>query len=217
MLRAYDARSKSLIPLHPERPSAWVHASDPSPEEVRALEEDLEVPAELLRHALDEDEIARVVKNDGTFLVVIKCPVSKPSRRMPVRVVSVGIAASAEKIVTVSRVQSDDIQQMLDRVVLDLPEPWRVVPHLESVLSPGGVCVAYTPSITQAMQVRDVLRGRWIDARTIEVLHRGWHVEREIIADGRADEADRRHHHRRRRPPRAEQQQQRSGEGPPHA
>ena len=64
-----------------------------------------------------------------------------------------------------------------DRAVLDLPEPWRVVPHLESVLLPGGVCVAYTPSIVQAQQTREVLRGKWIDARTIEVLHRGWHID----------------------------------------
>jgi tRNA (adenine57-N1/adenine58-N1)-methyltransferase len=64
-----------------------------------------------------------------------------------------------------------------DRVVLDLPEPWRVVDHAEGVLRAGGILVAYTPSITQAAQCREVLKGKWIDARTIEVLHRGWHVD----------------------------------------
>ena len=68
-----------------------------------------------------------------------------------------------------------------DRAVLDLPEPWQVVPHLEAVLAPGGVCVAYTPSIVQAQQVREALRGRWIDARTIEVLHRGWHIKDQAV------------------------------------
>jgi tRNA (adenine57-N1/adenine58-N1)-methyltransferase len=68
-----------------------------------------------------------------------------------------------------------------DRAVLDLPEPWRIVPHLEDVLLAGGVCVAYTPSITQASQVREQLKGRWIDARTIEVLHRGWHIEGQAV------------------------------------
>ncbi len=68
-----------------------------------------------------------------------------------------------------------------DRAVLDLPEPWRVVPHLEEVLSAGGVCVAYTPSITQAAQTREQLKGRWIDARTIEVLHRGWHIDGQAV------------------------------------
>lgn len=68
-----------------------------------------------------------------------------------------------------------------DRVVLDIPEPWRVVPHAETVLRPGGILVAYTPSITQAAQVRDTVRVRWIDARTIEVLHRGWHIDGQAV------------------------------------
>jgi tRNA (adenine57-N1/adenine58-N1)-methyltransferase len=70
---------------------------------------------------------------------------------------------------------------MFDRAVLDLPEPWQVIPHLESVLAPGGVCVAYTPQITQATQVREQLKGRWLDVRTIEVLHRGWHIEGQAV------------------------------------
>lgn len=68
-----------------------------------------------------------------------------------------------------------------DRIVLDLPEPWQVVPRAENVLASGGILVAYTPSITQAVQVRGALRSRWIDARTIEVLHRGWHIEGQAV------------------------------------
>jgi tRNA (adenine57-N1/adenine58-N1)-methyltransferase catalytic subunit len=68
-----------------------------------------------------------------------------------------------------------------DRVLLDLPEPWRVIPHAEDVLRAGGILVAYTPAITQATQAREALRGRWIDARTIEVLHRGWHIDGQAV------------------------------------
>jgi len=68
-----------------------------------------------------------------------------------------------------------------DRVVLDLPEPWNVVPHAEGVLEAGGLLCAYTPSITQAVQVREALKGKWIDGRTIEVLHRGWHIDGQAV------------------------------------
>jgi tRNA (adenine57-N1/adenine58-N1)-methyltransferase len=68
-----------------------------------------------------------------------------------------------------------------DRVVLDLPEPWRVIPHVESALRAGGILVAYTPSITQAAQARAELKGRWIDARTLEVLHRTWHIDGQSV------------------------------------
>jgi tRNA (adenine57-N1/adenine58-N1)-methyltransferase len=64
-----------------------------------------------------------------------------------------------------------------DRVMLDLPEPWRVVPHAETRLVRGGLLVAYTPSITQAVQTREALGGKWVDQRTMEVLHRTWHIE----------------------------------------
>ena len=68
-----------------------------------------------------------------------------------------------------------------DRVVLDLPEPWRVVPLAEIALRRGGIFVAYTPSITQAVQVREALGGQWLEARTLEVLHRTWHIEGQSV------------------------------------
>lgn len=65
-----------------------------------------------------------------------------------------------------------------DRVVLDLPEPWRVIPLAETALRTGGILVAYTPSITQAVQTRQAMANpRWTGTRTLEVLHRGWYVE----------------------------------------
>ena len=75
----------------------------------------------------------------------------------------------------------DPAHGTFDRVVLDLPEPWQVVPHAEFSLRPGGILLAYTPSITQAAQVRETMKGKWIDARTIEVLHRGWHIEGQAV------------------------------------
>ena len=66
----------------------------------------------------------------------------------------------------------------LDRVVLDLPEPWQVVPHAAKALHPGGILLAYTPSIVQVMQLRDALEANGFDVpETLEVLNRTWHVE----------------------------------------
>lgn len=66
----------------------------------------------------------------------------------------------------------------LDRIVLDLPEPWQVVPHAEKALRPGGIFVAYTPSIIQVSQLHDALEDSALGfAETIEVLNRGWHVQ----------------------------------------
>jgi tRNA (adenine57-N1/adenine58-N1)-methyltransferase len=66
----------------------------------------------------------------------------------------------------------------LDRIVLDLPEPWRVVPHATKALATGGILVAYTPSIVQASQLREALGEHGFGmAETVEVLNRTWHID----------------------------------------
>jgi tRNA (adenine57-N1/adenine58-N1)-methyltransferase len=66
----------------------------------------------------------------------------------------------------------------LDRVILDLPEPWQMVPHAAKALHHGGLLVAYTPQITQAAQLRATLGDYGFGlADTIEVLNRGWHID----------------------------------------
>ena len=64
-----------------------------------------------------------------------------------------------------------------DRMVLDLPEPWQVVPHAEKSLKRGAILVAYSPSITQAVRTQEAMGDGWLDRRTLEVLHRTWHIE----------------------------------------
>ncbi len=81
------------------------------------------------------------------------------------------------------RVEERDVyegidERRLDRVLLDLPEPWRVVPHAEDALAPGGILLAYLPTINQTAELRGALAtSRFALAETIEVLQRSWHVE----------------------------------------
>ena len=70
----------------------------------------------------------------------------------------------------------------LDRVVLDLPEPWRVVKHATSALRPGGILLAYLPTILQVGRLREELASAPFGmVETLEVLQRGWHVEGQSI------------------------------------
>jgi tRNA (adenine57-N1/adenine58-N1)-methyltransferase len=70
----------------------------------------------------------------------------------------------------------------LDRVVLDLPEPWLVVPDAAVTLRPGGVFVGYTPSITQAAELRRALDDAdFLLPQTVEVLNRSWHIDGQAV------------------------------------
>lgn len=69
-----------------------------------------------------------------------------------------------------------------DRIVLDLPEPWNVVPHAATALRSGGIFLAYLPTINQTSHLRQtLLRYGFEMAETIEVLHRSWHIEGQSV------------------------------------
>jgi len=73
-------------------------------------------------------------------------------------------------------------EREIDRVVLDLPEPWRVVKHAADVLVPGGIMLAYLPTILQVGRLKEELSSAPFSMiETIEVLHRSWHVEGQSI------------------------------------
>ena len=70
-------------------------------------------------------------------------------------------------------------EECVDRVILDLPEPWRVVPHAVQSLREGGIFLCYLPTILQVSTVVRALKesGNFIQIETSETLQRTWHVE----------------------------------------
>lgn len=121
----------------------------------------LRAGADIVGYELREDFAARARRNVEGFLG----PEVLDRYRVEVRDVYEGID-----------------ERGLDRVVLDLPEPWRVVGPATSSLLPGGLLVAYTPQITQAARLREELDRRGFAlAETVEVLQRGWHIEGQAV------------------------------------
>lgn len=117
----------------------------------------LRAGAEIVGYELREDFASRAVKNVAAFL--------------------------GDEVLERYRVEQRDCydgidETDLDRVVLDLPEPWQVVKHAARALHPGGLLVAYTPQITQAVQLREtLLESEFGMAETVEILQRGWNIE----------------------------------------
>jgi len=66
----------------------------------------------------------------------------------------------------------------LDRIVLDMPEPWDVVAHAQQALRPGGILLAYLPTINQTQLLREALRQHSFGLEeTVEILRRTWHID----------------------------------------
>jgi tRNA (adenine57-N1/adenine58-N1)-methyltransferase len=67
----------------------------------------------------------------------------------------------------------------MDRAVIDVPEPWRVLPQAAAALRAGGVVLAFVPTTVQVKTLVDALRAERNFA-AIEVMEswlRFWHVE----------------------------------------
>jgi tRNA (adenine57-N1/adenine58-N1)-methyltransferase len=69
-------------------------------------------------------------------------------------------------------------QETVDRVVLDMLEPWAVLPTVAAALRPGGVLVGYVATVTQLSTYMEALRaqGLWTEPHAWESLLRPWHA-----------------------------------------
>jgi tRNA (adenine57-N1/adenine58-N1)-methyltransferase catalytic subunit len=121
----------------------------------------LRAGADVIGYEVRADFASRALKNVGTFL---------------------GAEALARYRVEERDTYLGIDETDLDRVVLDLPEPWQVTPHAATSLRPGGIIVAYTPTIVQAVQFRQSLEGAgFAQAETLEVLNRTWHIDGQSV------------------------------------
>jgi tRNA (adenine57-N1/adenine58-N1)-methyltransferase len=69
-------------------------------------------------------------------------------------------------------------EREVDRVVLDLPEPWRLVVSAAGALRTGGVFCAYVPTVPQAQRVHEALAAHpsFALVETFETLLRPWNI-----------------------------------------
>jgi tRNA (adenine57-N1/adenine58-N1)-methyltransferase catalytic subunit len=66
-----------------------------------------------------------------------------------------------------------------DRLILDLPEPWKVVPHAAQVLRLGGMYLSFVPTVPQVVQTVAALERTEVFGmvETFETLLRTWSIQ----------------------------------------
>ena len=69
-------------------------------------------------------------------------------------------------------------EEPLDRVLLDVREPWDAVPHAASALRDGGILVSYSPTVLQVHQTVKAIHAtkRFRMVESLELIERPWHV-----------------------------------------
>ena len=66
----------------------------------------------------------------------------------------------------------------VDRVILDMLEPWQMLSAISAVLRPGGVLIGYVATVTQLSTLVEAIRadGTYAEPSATETLLRPWHV-----------------------------------------
>ena len=74
-------------------------------------------------------------------------------------------------------------EQNVDRIVLDVPEPWHVVPHAAKALAMGGIFLSFLPTVLQVHRLVQALisDSRFQLVETVEVLLRPWSVTQHSV------------------------------------
>ena len=79
-------------------------------------------------------------------------------------------------------VTTAELDARVDRVVLDLPEPWTILPRAIDAMRPGAIFCSYVPTTVQISQTTEALRSAGFgEIATREVLVRGWNVEGQSV------------------------------------
>ncbi len=98
------------------------------------------------------------------------------------------IPDTARLEVKIGNIYEGIAERNVDRVVLDVPEPWQAVETVADALVMGGVMLSFLPTILQVHRLAGALEqdGRFQLIESMETLLRTWHVtERSVRPDHR--------------------------------
>lgn len=81
--------------------------------------------------------------------------------------------------VKIGDVSRELVERDIDRIVLDLPEPWQAIERAWDALRPGGFLLCYLPTVLQVKSLVDALRHdqRFACVEVSENLMRFWHFK----------------------------------------
>ncbi len=85
--------------------------------------------------------------------------------------------------VRVADIYQGIVERAVDRVILDVPEPWDAVPAAVEALRPGGIFASYVPTAVQLQRLGAALdRSRaFAVVEALETILRPWHVTRRSV------------------------------------
>jgi tRNA (adenine57-N1/adenine58-N1)-methyltransferase len=131
---------------------------------------------------------AALLRAVGTAGRVISYEINESTVAKALRNIEQVTPDTSNLTVTVGDLYQGIEQRNVDRVVLDVPEPWQAVAVVGDALVMGGIFLSFLPTVLQVHRLAEQLRedGRFQMVETVETLLRPWHVtERSVRPEHR--------------------------------
>jgi magnesium transporter len=117
MLQIFKSTDSGLATLDQVEDGAWINLVNPSEQEILSISKDLNIPAEHLKAALDEEERSRIEVDEGCTVVLIDIPVPNVNLQEGgiFYTIPLGIIINDKNIVTVSLQENYVIKSFIER------------------------------------------------------------------------------------------------------
>jgi tRNA (adenine57-N1/adenine58-N1)-methyltransferase len=124
--------------------------------------------------------LLRAVGTDGRVITYEVNEATVPKALSNVRAV---IPEPSNLVVNIGDIYEGINERQVDRVVLDVPEPWQAVTGVGDALVMGGIFLSFLPTILQVHQLVEELQqdSRFQLIETVETLLRSWHVTQRSV------------------------------------
>jgi magnesium transporter len=122
MIKIFKTTSNGFVSIDNIEKDCWVNVSNPGPDELIRISEDLSIPLDFLTDSLDVDERSRIETENNTTLIVLRVPkFDKNNLGVPFTTLPLGIVLTRDIIITVCLWDINEVLDLFKGKIKNLP------------------------------------------------------------------------------------------------
>ncbi|MDH4206455.1 MAG: magnesium transporter CorA family protein, partial [Desulfobacteraceae bacterium] len=122
MIKILKTTDNGFISIDDIEKDCWVNVSNPGPDELLKLSEDLSIPLDFLTDSLDVDERSRIETENNTTLIVLRVPkFDKDNLGVPFTTLPLGIVLTKDITITICLWDINEVLDLFKGKIRNLP------------------------------------------------------------------------------------------------
>lgn len=122
MIKIFKTTGNGFISIDNIEKDCWVNVTNPTPDELIKISEDLAIPLDFLTDSLDVDERSRIETENNTTLIVLRVPkFDKDNPGVPYTTLPLGIVFTKDIIITVCLWDINEVLNLFKGKIKNLP------------------------------------------------------------------------------------------------